>query len=192
MTKPATTTDDLRAAIEGAQYDLALAGDVPAMRRDPYRLVLSALSGTLSIFGRSVTRWERAVADVIAARDPLPEADKEALKAELVDAVHQAAFDGMRKEAQRMVRSLDRAVSIKIGLAVSAAFVCGIAATLGVLFVLQAGPFSVTDAWASLIRNNPDPRPALGLAEVRTDHGRRYYGGLSLWLDAAKPPNEGK
>src|SRR5271166_1588338 len=94
--------DDLDALIQSAQANLALASEAPSMRRDPFRPVLAALSGTLAVFGRSIRRWERAVADVIAARDPLPEEDRQALRAELVAAVEDGAYRGMRKEAARM------------------------------------------------------------------------------------------
>ena len=34
-----------------------------------------------------------------------------------------------------------------------------------------------------------DPRPALPYGEVKADStGRRYYAGLALWLDPARPP----
>jgi hypothetical protein len=189
--KPA---DDLQDLIRTTQSDLARAGEMSSMRKDPYRLTLAALSATLGVFGRSITRWERAVADVIAARDPLPEEDWIALKAALLQAVENGAFSGVRKEAQRMVRTLDRRLSVQIGLAVGAAYVLGALSLLAVLFVLQLGPFSRAaesqDAWQKLMQTNPDPRPALSLAEIRTDRtGRRYYAGLALWLDPARPPS---
>jgi hypothetical protein len=49
------------------------------------------------------------------------------------------------------------------------------------------------DAWQKLVQTNPDPRPALSLAEIRADRtGRRYYAGLALWLDPARPPSTGQ
>src|SRR4051794_27668318 len=86
--------DDLRALIQSAQSDLAQAGEMPSLRKDPFRLILAALSGTLAVFGRSIGRWEQAVAGVIAARDPLTEADRQALRAELVAAVEDGAYRG--------------------------------------------------------------------------------------------------
>jgi uncharacterized iron-regulated membrane protein len=134
--------DELRDLIQSAQSDLALAADADALRRDPYRLILSGLSGILAVFGRSITRWERAVQDVIDARDPLPEADRQALRAELVTAVEDGAYRGMRKEAGRMVRTLDRRLAVQIGLSVGSAFVAGAQSVLGVLVVAYLGPFS--------------------------------------------------
>lgn len=185
--------DDLRALIQSAQSDLAQAGAMPALRKDPFRLILAALSGTLAVFGRSISRWEQAVADVIAARDPLPEEDRQALRAELVAAVEDGAYRGMRKEAGRMVRTLDRRLATQIGLAIGGAFVAGALSVVAVLVVARLGPFSPAAerqaAWAAIVQNNPDPRPALAAAEIRTDQtGRRYYAKLSLWLDPAQPP----
>jgi hypothetical protein len=145
------------------------------------------------VFGRSITRWERAVQDVIDARDPLPEADRQALRAELVTAVEDGAYRGMRKEAGRMVRTLDRRLAVQIGLSVGSAFVAGALSVLGVLVVAHLGPFSPATernaAWQTLIQTNPDPQPALASAEIRTNQtGRRYYSKLSLWLDPAQPP----
>ncbi len=184
--------DDLRDLIQSAQSDLARAGEVPSMRKEPFRLILAALSGTLAVFGRSINRWERAVANVIAARNPLSEEDRIALMAELVQAVENGAFRGMRKEAQRMVRALDRRLATQIGFTVGGAYVLGALSVLALLLVAQLGPFSrqaeSKAAWQDLIQNNPDPRPALAAAEIRADRtGRRYYLGLALWLDPSKP-----
>jgi hypothetical protein len=186
-------SDDLQAMIHQVRSDLTVVGEAPFMRREPYSLVLVALADTLSVFGRSITRWERAVADVIAARDPLPEADRIALKAELAEAVGTGAYNGMRKEAQRMVRTLDRHLSVQIGLTVGGAYILGVLSLVAMLFALQLGPFSREAknqaAWSALIENNPDPRPSIASAEIRTDQtGRRYYAGLSLWLDPSRPP----
>jgi hypothetical protein len=185
--------DDLRDLIQTAQSDLALADDADVMRRDPYRLILVGLSGILAVFGRSISRWERAVQDVIDARDPLPEADRQALRAELVTAVEDGAYRGMRKEAGRMVRTLDQRLAVQIGLSVCGTFVAGALSVLGVLVVAHLGPFSPAAernaAWQTLIQTNPDPQPALASAEIRADQtGRRYYSNLSLWLDPAQPP----
>ena len=185
--------DDLQDLIQATQLDFKQAIEAGSMPRDPYRFILAALSGTLSVFGRSISRWERAVQDVIDARDPLPEADRQALRAELVTAVEDGAYRGMRKEARRMVRALDRRLAVQIGLSVGSAFVAGALSVLGVLIVANLGPFSPAAgrnaAWQTLIQTNPDPRPALAAAEIRADQtGRRYYSKLSLWLDPAQPP----
>jgi len=111
----------LQAAIRSAQTDLAVAADAGPVRRDPYRLILGALSGVLGVFDRSIVRWERAVADVIAARS-LTRDDRAAL----IEAAQQGAYEAMRKEAQRMVRALDRRLTVNIGLLVGAAFLLGV------------------------------------------------------------------
>jgi hypothetical protein len=113
-------TDELVAAVAEAQGELALAGEAAAMRRDPYRLVLAALSAALGVFLKSVRRWERAVADVIAARDPLSAAERADLVRALVEATKDGAYQATRKEAARMVRTLDRGLAARIGLGVGA------------------------------------------------------------------------
>jgi hypothetical protein len=185
--------DELQETIRSFRSELATAGETPFMRRDPCRLLLSILADILSVFGRSITRWERAVADVIAARDPLPEEDRIALRAELVTAVEDGAYRGVRKEAQRMVRTIDRRLAGMIGVSIGVAFMAGALSLLVFLSVTHLGTFSPDAerqaAWATLLQNNPDPRPALATAEIRADQtGRRYYQGLSLWLDPARPP----
>jgi hypothetical protein len=126
-------SDDLEAAIEKAQADLAEACRALPLKTDPIRLVLAADSSILSVFGRSIRRFERAVADVIAARDPLTDNDRAAL----VEATENGAYRAMRIEAQRVVRTLDRKTMALIGLG------CGGAYLLGVLSVLALLAFGV-------------------------------------------------
>lgn len=114
-------TDELLIAIEEAQHDLAQASETPQLRKDPLRIVLSGISATLGVLGRSTKRWEKATSDVIASRSPL----SNDVKAEIIDAVKDGAFRGMRNEANRMIRTLDRRLSIQIGLCVGVAFVIG-------------------------------------------------------------------
>lgn len=185
--------DDLQAFIRSTQAELDAVAATPAMRREPLRLIMTALSGVLGVFGRSITRWERAVADVIAARDPLTEDDR----ASLVEAVQKGAYDGMRKEARRMVRTLDRRLAVTIGLLAGGAYALGAVSVIAMLVIGRLGPFSreagSQTAWRDLILNNPDPRPAIASAEIRADHaGRRFYSGLSLWMDTARPPSAGQ
>jgi hypothetical protein len=186
--------DDLAGLIEAAQADFAAAAASVPLRRDPYRGILAGLSATLGVFGKSITRWERAVADVIASRDPLPAADRAALVTELVAATKQGAFEAMRTEAKRMVRTLDQALVVRIGLCVGGAYVLGVLSVLGFIAIFHLGPYSRAAesdaAWRDLVQNNPDPRPALGAGEIRADRvtGRRYYAGVSLWLEPARPP----
>lgn len=117
-------SDDLQVAIKEAQATLQQAGDT-LIPRDPQRLVLAGMSHLLGVLGRSTTRWERAVGDVIAARDPLPKVERDALKAEILTAVEDGAFKGMRLEAQRMLRTFDRSQARNTGLAVAGALVIG-------------------------------------------------------------------
>ena len=124
---------------------------------------------------------------------PCPRQTGRPLRAELVMAVEDGAYRGMRKEAGRMVRTLDRHLAVQIGLSVGSAFVAGALSVLGVLVVAHLGPFSPAAernaAWETLIQTNPDPRLALAAAEIRADQaGRRFYSKLSLWLDPAQSP----
>lgn len=191
---PAPLADDLVISIELAQADLEAAVETKALRHDPYRAILVGLSMSLGVFGKAITRWDSAVADVIASRDPLPVEERAALVHELVAATKQGAFEGMRKEAARMVRTLDRGLAVRIGVAVGGAFAAGVLATVATFLLLGVGPFSReargASVWHDIAQNNPDPRQMLGAAEVRTDKasGRRYYAGVSLWLDPVAPP----
>jgi len=185
---------ELETAVAEAQATLALAAGSRAMRYDPYQHVLTGLSGTLGAYLKSIWRWEEATKAVIAARHPLTEEERADLVLALVEATKEGAFEGTRKEAARMIRRLDHSLSVRIGLCVGGAFVAGSLLTLGVLLVASAGPFrpdvEAGAVWRDLVQNNPDPRPVLAAGEVRTDRntGRRYYAGVSLWLDPSRSP----
>ena len=135
-----------------------------------------------------------AVKDVIAARHPLTQEERADLARALVEATKDGAYEGTRKEAARMIRRLDRNLAVRMGLYVGGAFVAGCVLTVGALAYLNAGPFrpdvEAGAAWRALVQLNPDPRPALANAEVRTDRatGRRYHAGVSLWIDPSPPP----
>jgi hypothetical protein len=118
-------SDDLQTAIQEAQATLQQAGEA-APKRDPLRLVLAGLSAVLGIFARSTRRWERAVADVIAARDPLTGEERATLRADLAEAAEKGAYRGMRIEAQRVVRTLDRKQITLLGVTHGAALVIGL------------------------------------------------------------------
>lgn len=119
---PDMASDDLQTAIVAAQNDLARAGDDPFLRGDPLRLVLTGLSAVLGVFGRSTRRWERAVADVLAARDPVTPNDRAAIN----QAVEDGAYKAIKQEVRRLTRTLDRKLAIQIGLAVGGALVVGL------------------------------------------------------------------
>lgn len=192
------TTDEFVQAVAAAQGEFARAIEGAELRRDPLRFVLVALSDTLGVLVKTTRRWEGAVGDVIAASRPLSQDERASLLREVVGAAKDGALDGantgMRAEARRMIRTLDRGLAVRIGLWVGGAYVAGALTVLGVLLAGQFGPFSrqaeSAAAWSELEQNNPDPRPALAAGEVRTDRasGRRYYAGVSLWLDPSRPP----
>lgn len=189
MPEPAgsPTVGELEAAVAEAQARLEHAAQTAAMRHDPYRSILTGLSAALGVF-------PKAVEAVVAARHPLTPEERADLRRELSEATNDGAYQGMRKEAARMIRRLDRGLAIRIGFGVGGAFAAGCLFTLGVSAFLGAGPFrpdvEAGAAWRELVQNNPDPRPALTAGEVRTDRatGRRYYAGVSLWLDPPRAP----
>jgi hypothetical protein len=127
-------SDDLQTAIQEAQTTLQQGGNA-LMPQDPLRFVLAGLSHLLGVLGRSTRRWERAVADVIAARDPVTDDDRAAL----IEAMENGAYRGMRIEAQRVVRTLDRRGAARIGLCLGGAYVLG---ALSVVALLVSGIIS--------------------------------------------------
>ena len=180
--------DELLEAVTATQADLALAASSPSLQRDPYRVLLAGLSGTLGVFRLSVSRWERAVAQVIAARDPLPPADRAALQAELTHATEAGAYRAMRAEAARVVRVLDFGLSVRIGLLAGVSLIVGAGGTVAAFAVFHAGPFSPEAQsaadWRDLQIYNPDPRAAMKNAVV-TPNGRR---AALFWVEPARPP----
>ena len=185
---------ELEAAVAEAQAKLARAAESRAMRHDPYQYLLTGLSLTLGALPKTVRRWEQAVQDVIAARHPLTPEERADLVRALVEATKDGAYQGTRKEAARMIRRLDRGLAVRMGLYVGGAFVAGCVLTVGALAYFSGGPFrpeaEAGTAWRELVQVNPDPRPALAAGEVRTDRatGRRYYAGVSFWIDPSPPP----
>jgi len=185
--------EELDASVAEAQAMLAQAAASKAMRHDPYRHILTGLSDTIGVLPTMVRRWEQAVRDVIAARHPLTPEERTDLARALVEATKEGAYEGTRKEAARMIRRLDHTVAVRMGLYVGAAFVAGCVLTVGALAYFTGGPFrpdaEAGAAWRELVQLNPDPRPLLANAEVRTDRtGRRYHAGVSLWMDPSPPP----
>ncbi len=185
---------ELDASVAEAQAMLAQAAASKAMRHDPYRHILTGLSDTIGVLPTMVRRWDAAVKDVIAARHPLTQEERADLARALVEATQEGAYEGTRKEAARMIRRLDRNLAVRMGLYVGGAFVAGCVLTVGALAYFSGGPFrpdvEAGGAWRELAQLNPDPRPLLANAEVRTDRatGRRYHAGVSLWMDPSPPP----
>ena len=183
------SADEMEAGLAKAQAALAEASEEGVMQRDPYRLALVGLSSAIGYMAKTTRRWEQATGAVIAARQPFPQEERDDMARAIVEATEKGAFQGMRKEAQRMIRTLDRDLALRIGLSVGVAYVVGALSVLGVLFATHLGPFSrdeqASAAWRELARNNSDPRPALSASEVRADKatGRRYYAGVSLWAE---------
>ena len=129
--------DDFGASIKLAQQNLKAAVRSAPMQREPYQLILAAQSSVIGVFESVVPRWEKAVADVIAARDPLPPEERASLVRELVAATEDGAFKAMRKEAARVVRTLDHGVAVRIGLAIGGAYIAGALSVWG--FILFRG-----------------------------------------------------
>jgi hypothetical protein len=121
-------SDDLQTAIQEAQTTLQQGGNT-LMPHDPLRFVMAGLSHLLGVLGRTTRRWERAVADVIAARSPITENDRAAMRTAMED----GAYRAMRIEAQRVVRTLDRRQTAVIGLGFGGAYVLGVLSVLALL-----------------------------------------------------------
>ena len=189
-----SSISDLDAHVLRVQTALADAAATTGMRHDPYQAVLTGLSMTVGLLPDNARRWDAAVQDVIAARHPLTPEERAELAGKLVEATEKGAFQATRKEAARMIRRLDRDLAVRMGAIVSGAFIAGCVLTGGVLAYFDGGPFRPEAesgaAWRELVRVNPDPRSALAAGEIRTDRatGRRYYAGVSLWLDPSRPP----
>jgi hypothetical protein len=194
-------SDDFQMAIKDAQTTLQQAGET-LTPRDPQRLILAGLSHLLGVLGRSTTRWERAVADIIAARNPI----SNNTKAELITAVEDGAFRGMRKEAQRMLRTFDRRLSIMVALSVGGAFILGGLSAWALLATLHWGEVATinraldrlqaaavssrpTDAvvWLKLMQNNDITQAMAGCTDLRSHDGRAACN-LPIWLGPAPQP----
>lgn len=164
------------------------------MRRDPYRIVLAGLSSVLGALLKTTVNWRHATDAVIAARNPLPPEHMEALVRRLEKATAEGAKEGanvgVRTEARRFIRTLDRALAVKIGLCVGGAYVAGALTLFAAQWGTSTAAFSPAAAWQGIMAVNPDPRPILAGADVRTDpvSGRRYYACLPLWLDPQRAP----
>ena len=157
---------ELDAEIQAAQAELVQAGQAPAIKRDPsLRLFLATQARVIGVLGSAVGQL----------RQPLSEADLDIIKgavlasmnrigAEVTAGVEKGAHSATRKEAARMLRTFDRALVVKIGLAIGAAFVAGGLVTVAVLHQAAAGPFTpeaqAARVWSDLHRCNPFPQNA--------------------------------
>ena len=190
------SADDMEASVATAQDMLAQASEVPAMRHDPFRLILGGLSAALGALVKTTRRWETATGNVVAAaagveaaRQPFPQDERDALVKAVTEASREAVNRAARKEAGMMIRAFDRKVVMLVGAGGAGAFVLGSVLTLAVLAAVHVGPFSrdalAGAAWREVEQHNPDPRQALASASILTDPatGRRYYAGVSLWMD---------
>lgn len=192
------TAVELTAEATAIQEQIARTCAAPALRSDPVRLILTVFHRIVGFLLKLTRRWEGAVGEVIEASKPLTAEERAALLRDVAAAARAGGEDGsnkgVRAEARRMIRTFDRGLAVRIGLGVGCAYVAGALSTVGVLVGLQLGPFNpeaeTAAAWRELVRDNPDPRPALSAGVVQTDPvtRRRYYAGVSLWRDPARPP----
>lgn len=194
------SAEDLARAIAAAQQSLLRAA-ANRPKGDEARLWLGAQSDSLGAMFKSTVRWERATADIIEIAGKIAETERDptrlaqligqilvsALGPELRDAMQDGAGQAMQTQARRFVRTLDRAVAIKLGAIGGGVLAAGFLAASLLWWSLGAGPWSAPAAWRDLVANNPDPRPALAVAEVQRDSIGRRYGRVLLWLDPAPP-----
>lgn len=169
------TADDLAASATEIQAAIAEVAETGPMRRDPFRLVLAILSMVVGYLLKTTRRWEHAVADVIAARQPMPPEAMEALIHRIVAASQAGSREGagaeMKLAARRLVWRLDRRLIGQIALAGTGLFVAGCVLTATALWQASAGPWSAA-------------------ADIRTDPatGRRY-AVVTVWVDESKVTN---
>lgn len=187
----AANADPFDALVRQAQAELAEGVQRAGLARDPYRHLMAALSHSLGVFPALVQRLDQVEHH---GGGPIDPELRTALLLEVGKGTRAGANDAMRVEAARTHRILNRDFAVRVGLSVAGAFMLGVALTYGVLRATQLGPFDrdvqAAAAWHDIEQRNPDPRQMLGAAEIRTDKpsGRRYYAGVSLWLDALGPP----
>lgn len=194
------SADELARAIAGAQQALLRAAANRA-KGDETRMWLGAQSDALGALLKSTVRWERATADVVEVAREIAQAERDPARLaqliaqlladligpELRDAVQDGAGQAMQTQARRFVRTLDRKLAIQLGAVGGGVFAAGFLAASLLWWALGAGPWSAPAAWRDVVRDNPDPRPALAAAELHKDSAGRRYGLLSLWLDPAPP-----
>ena len=88
--------DDLEAAIEKAQADLANACLALPPKTDP--MLMASPSAVLDVFARSIRRFEKAVSDIIAARSPITDNDKTTI----THAIEDGAYAAMQEETRML------------------------------------------------------------------------------------------
>lgn len=188
------TRDEFVEAVAATQASLAQAIEAAGLQRDPLRFVLVAVSDLIGLLVKTTRRWENATSAVVAAQHPLSAEERAAVVASAADGSKAGAVQGMREEARRIIRRFDHGTAIRAGLFVGGAYVGGALTVLGVFAAMHLGPFSrqaaADGAWREVVEHNPDPRPMLGAATVKAERatGRRYYEGVSLWLDPPRAP----
>lgn len=183
------SSEEYAAEVAAVQEALATAIASRPVRYDPIGLVLGSLSDLAGTLFKTTRRWERATAAVVEAGQPFPQAERDKLVRDVTEASRDAVRKGVRAEAGAMIRTFDRKAAMAVGACVAGAFVLGSVGTLGVLAATHVGPYSrdaqAGSAWREVEAQNPDPRQALSAAQILTDRssGRRFYAGVSLWLD---------
>lgn len=183
------TREDLAEAVAAAQAELAQSVKRGELTRDPYRFVLGALSATLGLFPGLVSRMEEAAQ---SARVPLSAEEKAALRRDV--------RDGLRQDAGKLAKSINRRTALAGGAAIAVAALVGAGGgywlgrsslreditALEARLALNPG---VSRAWLELMRANPDPRPAIAAASTWQDPAtQRRAGEFRLWMDPAPAP----
>lgn len=210
--------DEIEAAVQHAQADLATAATSSWMARDPYKLVLAGLSSTLGVLPKVVRRIEGALSGVVtelaelvrAVRHPLTDVEREALKRDILDTTR-AGISGAASDVLTLARAKDRrslALAFVGGLATVVVAAGGAywfgraSARAEAVALLQAQraeialaqerlvlPLPAARAWLRLMQANTDPADALAKAmHAGADKDGRRFAAVPLWLDPQTAP----
>lgn len=169
-----------------AELQLATMRGHRSLKGDPLAEVLGLLVAVVRVFPPALDAMQEA-------RHPLTSEEGAKVVADIVKATERGAQVGAAREARSLGRRIDRRTAAWMGAAVGLAFLAGGAVVAALAVYTDTGALGRTaraaSAWDALIRDNPDPRPAIAASGVRQDaSGRKYYPGLPMWAEPAPLP----
>ena len=189
MSDPAATrlAPETDASIRESLDALGRAVQIARITNDPLLHTLEALASTVRAQHRLFVDGTLTLRQVLSEAQPLSAEERAALLREVSASAKDGADAGTHRAANRIVRSFDRKTAKWTGAWIGVAFVAGAAMATAVAFWGNVGRFSPDAAWREIVRLNPDPRPALQQAEIRSMKGRRYRS-VALWMDPEPAP----